>query len=111
MNGWSQLVSYCVALKILIRDFIWRVGAEWFAQLAPYQGLHTAGDELGLSGIWTVQEMLFSTALLRGEKSHVTERSVKGPAWNQREDTTNMLSKRIITSACRFFFFLDLHVG
>lgn len=55
--------------------------------------------------------MLFSTALLRGEKSHVTERSVKGPAWNQTEDTTNMLFKRIITSACRFFFFFRSSCG
>lgn len=65
-KGWSQSVSCCAALKVLIRDFIWGVGADWFSQLAPYQRLHAAGDELGLSSVWTVQEVLFSTE--RSEK-------------------------------------------
>lgn len=105
MNGWSWQASYCVALTVLMRAFIWRVGAEWFAQLAPYQGLHAAGDELGLSAVWTVQGELFTTPWLRGEKKAAAERSLKGAAWNKIEDTTNMLLKCIITSACWGVFF------
>lgn len=61
-------------------------------------------QEMSLAYLVFGPEMLFTTALLRGERSHVTERSSKGPAWNQIEDTTNMLFK-CTTAACCFIFY------